>query len=237
MKTRNFDFESGEVLNINKPAGMTSFDVVREIRRHFRIKKVGHAGTLDPFATGVLLILTGKATKQFSKIMGMEKEYVAEIEFGAETDTLDIDGTVVFKDENLPEITREELEGVLRQFEGEIEQIPPVYSAIKYKGRRLYKYARAGVQIKPEPRLVQIKKIRLLDFDWPVIKLNVTCSKGTYIRALARDIGKAVGTRAYLRSLVRTRVGDYRLEDSIALDDLLRLGEYKTTDENIKADQ
>ncbi len=218
-----YHFESGEVLNINKPEGVTSFLVVKKIRSRFKIKKVGHAGTLDPFATGVLLILTGKATKRSQEMSALEKQYVAEVEFGMETDTLDRDGEIVNRCSNMTEPQRATLINIFRSFEGEIEQIPPIYSAIKYKGRRLYKYARKGVAVELKPRRVRIGKISLLKFNWPFITIDVTCSKGTYIRSLARDLGKELRTGAYLKSLVRIRIGEYSIDDAMELEEFLQI--------------
>jgi len=211
----------GIILNVNKPSGMTSFDVIRRVRRHVKGKKIGHAGTLDPFAAGVLLILVGRATKRFEEFNRLEKEYLAEIQFGMETDTLDVDGKVVAEHPIDRPIAEEDLEKILKQFLGEIEQIPPLYSALKVRGKPLYKYARKGVEILPRPRKVQIHSIRMLHYCWPSIWIEVICSRGTYVRALARDIGKAAGTGAYLKSLIRTRVGPYRIEDAVHLDRLL----------------
>ncbi len=220
----NYNFDSGEIININKPGGLTSFQVVKKIRKHFNIRKVGHAGTLDPSATGVLLILTGKATKNSISLTSLEKEYLAEIELGIETDTNDIDGKIISRSNILYEYCSEEIQNILNQFVGSIEQIPPIYSAIKFKGKPLYKYARRGIKVDLKPRKVQINNIRLLDLRWPIFEINVTCSKGTYIRALARDLGVKLGTGAYLKSLIRTRIGPYRVEEAFCLDDFLQMG-------------
>lgn len=215
------------MLNINKPGGITSFLVVKKVRSRFKIKKVGHAGTLDPFATGVLLLLTGKATKKSQEISALEKQYVAEIEFGVETDTLDKDGKIVNRCKNMTEPGRDTLIDLFRSFEGEIEQIPPIYSAIKYKGRRLYKYARKGVEVELKPRKVRIENISLVNYNWPLVTIDVTCSKGTYVRALARDFGKELQTGAYLKSLVRTRVGEYLISDAMELEEFLNISNDK----------
>ncbi len=195
------------------------------MRGHFGIKKVGHTGTLDPFASGVLLILTGKATKKSEALTGMEKQYLAEIEFGIETDSYDIDGKITKTCDELPNINQDQIESELKSFVGDIKQIPPMFSAVKYKGRRLYKYARQGIKVDLNPRKVRIEKINLVSFEWPCINIDVTCSKGTYIRSLANDLGKKIGTGAYLKSLVRTRIGPYYLKDSYELNDLLKLRE------------
>lgn len=231
MQPASFEFNSGEILNINKPTGWTSFDLVRTIRNHLRIKKVGHAGTLDPFATGVLLILTGKATKKSLELTGLEKEYLAEIEFGTETDTHDVDGKVIRQCEELPGYDEGRIRDCLQEFVGEIEQVPPAYSAIKFKGKPLYKYARKGIAVELKPRKVTVKSARLVDANWPLIKIEVICSKGTYIRSLARDLGTKLGTGAFLRSLVRTRIGSYQLKDSYNISDFLKMGEVSTANE------
>ena len=224
IKKDIFDFEAGEIININKPAGYTSFQVVKKVRKKIQLKKVGHAGTLDPFATGILLILTGKATKQSAFLSHLDKEYLAEIEFGVRTDSNDIDGKIIARCDVSESRDHIEIEKVLRLFEGEFEQIPPIYSAIKYKGKPLYKYARRQIDVEVKPRLERIENICLKEMNWPQIKVNVTCSKGTYIRSLARDIGESIGTGAYLKSLVRTRIGDYTIQNAYDLDEFLQIG-------------
>jgi len=219
IEISSLDFESGEVLNIDKPKGITSFGVVKKIRAWTRCKKVGHAGTLDPMATGVLLIVTGRATKSVSGLVGMEKEYTGIIELGIKTDTDDAEGRVVEKKE-VPPFSRQTIEEVLRDFEGEIEQIPPMYSAIKVKGRPLYRIARKGEVVERKPRKVVIHSISLDEWNSPFIKLTVRCSKGTYIRALARDVGNRLKTGGHLIFLRRTRIGDYRVEDSYQLEEI-----------------
>ena len=229
---KGFDFAAGEIIIINKPAGLTSFQVVKKIKSRFEIKKVGHTGTLDPLATGVLLILTGKATRQSQALANLDKQYVAEVEFGIETDTLDVEGKVVSHCDHLREFHRAEILNLLEQFTGEIEQIPPIYSAIKVNGMPLYKYARRGVLVEPQPRQVRIDSIRLIAVNWPVIQIDVTCSKGTYIRSLARDLGAKLGTGAHLKSLIRTRIGTYHIENAFDLENFLRIGVVKTGDES-----
>lgn len=209
------------VLNINKPPGMTSFDVVRRVRKRFCLKKVGHAGTLDPFATGVLLILVGRATKRFDEFARFDKEYLAELEFGVETDTHDIQGKVIQKTKPVPRLSEQKIKAVLKKYRGEIEQIPPAFSAVKYKGRPLYRYARKNIAVEVRPRKVVISEMELLENRWPRVKLRIVCSKGTYIRSLARDIGRDLGVGAFVRELVRIRVGPYRLEEAVGLEELL----------------
>lgn len=216
-----YDFRFGEVLNVNKPVGWTSFDVVNKLKRTFNIPKIGHAGTLDPFASGVLIILTGKYTKKAQYFTDLEKEYDGEIELGLSTDTLDVDGKVIQKG-SIKAVTPKKILEVCASFVGEIMQTPPMYSAIKWRGRRLYDLARAGRNIRIRPRAVRIYKLDVAHIELPLVRIRVVCSKGTYIRALARDIGYRLGCGAYLRSLTRTRIGDFRLEDSLNIDDLVK---------------
>ncbi len=210
------DFERGQILNLNKPVGWSSFDVVKRVRHLTGVRKVGHAGTLDPFATGVLLVCTGRATKKVSGLMDLEKEYKAELEFGKATDTHDPTGTFL-PEKSTSSLSLPQIEAVCEAFEGEILQTPPMYSAVKVKGQRLYKMARRGQTIDRPSRKVVIKRIELLKFEHPRLWLNVTCSKGTYIRALAHDMGERLGCGAYLRSLVRTRIGSYSIENACAV--------------------
>lgn len=186
------------------------------------VKKVGHAGTLDPFATGVLLVCTGKATKKVPELMESEKEYIGTIELGVQTDTDDVTGEVIARGDPSP-IRFEKVEEVCRRFEGSVPQIPPMYSAKKVNGRRLYKLARQGKVIERQPKIVTIRALDILDYNPPFITIHVVCSKGTYIRALARDMGNELGCKGNLHSLTRTRVGDYRIEESMTLDDFKEL--------------
>jgi len=217
----SFDFELGEILNINKPVGWTSFDVVKKIRGQLNIKKVGHAGTLDPFATGVLLICTGRATKKVEDLMNLKKEYIARIEFGKTTDSYDLTGTIL-SERSADNLELENINQVIKQFHGEIYQTPPMYSAVKVNGERLYKLARRGEVVERKPRKIKIYQTDVIDFRNPFLKLRIVCSRGTYIRALANDMGEILGCGGYLTSLTRTRVGDYKLEDSFEIKDLIR---------------
>ena len=204
------------MFTIYKPKGPTSHDIVDQVRRVTGIRKVGHAGTLDPLAEGVLVVAVGRgATKQIDSIVKTEKEYIAKVKFGETSSTDDEEGekTEVVKEE--VQITKEQIEEVLAQFIGEIKQVPPIYSAIKVKGQTAYKMARKGKEIKLEPRDVLIKKIEILGYEWPYLDLNVTCGPGVYIRSLAKDIGVALKVGGYLAELKRTRVGDYKIEDAI----------------------
>jgi len=217
----SFDFELGEILNINKPVGWTSFDVVKKIRGQLNIKKVGHAGTLDPFATGVLLICTGRATKKVEDLMNLKKEYIARIEFGKTTDSYDLTGTIL-SERSADNLELENINQVIKQFHGEIYQTPPMYSAVKVNGERLYKLARRGEVVERKPRKIRIYQTDVIDFRNPFLKLRIVCSRGTYIRALANDMGEILGCGGYLTALTRTRIGDYKLEDSSEIKDLIR---------------
>ncbi len=209
-----------QILNIYKPPGWTSFDIVKKIRNITRIRKVGHAGSLDPFASGVLLIAFSRATKQITTLMNLEKEYLGEIEFGLTTDSLDVTGEVVA---TYPthHLTEPEVYATCGQFVGEIEQIPPVYSAIWVNGVRAYHLARSGETVHLQPRRVQIYRLEILDLKLPFLTIKVICSKGTYMRSLARDIGERLHCGGYLKSLVRTRIGEYRLEEALTLSQLM----------------
>jgi tRNA pseudouridine55 synthase len=207
------------ILIVNKPAGITSHDVVDIIRRKFNMKRVGHAGTLDPMATGVLVMLLGKATKLSNTFTNHDKEYVAKVFFGKKTDSQDASGKVIEeKDVDNPGI--EAIKKALDSFKGDIEQIPPMVSAIKHKGKKLYELARLGQTVVREPRKIKISDIEILDFKFPELTFRVKCSKGTYVRTLCEDIGKSLGAPSHMSGLVRTRSGDFLLEDSKNLDEV-----------------
>lgn len=210
-------FEQGQVLLINKPLNWTSFDVVRKIRGMIRIKKVGHAGTLDPLATGLLILCTGKFTKRINEFMAQEKEYTGSITLGATTPTYDLESAPVdFKP--WEHIGIEQVQAATAGFIGPISQVPPAHSAIKKDGQRVYELARQGIAVKLDPREVVIKSFEITGFAPPVIQFNVCCSTGTYIRSLAHDYGQALGCGAYLSSLCRTRIGNFRLEDALTIE-------------------
>lgn len=213
------DFENGQILNVDKPEGMTSFGVVRKVRAWTGCRKVGHAGTLDPMATGVLLVCTGKATKRVETLMGLEKVYEGTVTLGRTTDTDDAEGEIIAEQE-VPPLSQDTLMGVLRKFRGEILQTPPMFSALKQDGKRLYKLARKGITVERPSRRVRVEELILLDWKQPNLTLRVRCSKGTYIRSLARDIGNALGTGGTLTALRRMRVGSYRVEDAYAFNSL-----------------
>ena len=204
------------IINVNKPKGITSFDVIRKLRKILSLRKIGHTGTLDPLAEGVLLICVGKATKLAQDIEAHSKEYVAEFELGYKTDTYDIEGTVIDKVENFS-VTKEKLLEVINTFLGNIKQIPPMYSAIKVNGQKLYDLARKGETIEREARDIFIESIELLEFDGKKAKIKCSVSKGTYIRSLIYDIGEKLGTFAVMTSLLRTKVGEETLDKSFTL--------------------
>ncbi len=210
-------FECGEIINIDKPVGMTSFQVVKMIRRWTGCKKVGHAGTLDPMATGVLLVCTGKSTKQVPSLMGMEKVYEGTIQLGRVTDTDDAEGKILSRSD-VPGFSMSEIENILKDYCGEIDQVPPQYSALKRNGKRLYKLARQGIQVKLQPRKVTVHEIRLLSWASPFIRIRVRCGKGTYIRSIARDIGVQLKTGGYLSALRRIRIGSFHVDKAYQLD-------------------
>lgn len=209
-----FHFHEGEILNVNKPTGITSFRVVQMIRKWASCRKVGHAGTLDPLATGVLLVCTGKATKQVSRLMQMEKTYRAVVRLGVQTDTDDTEGAVL-EERPVKAFTKRDISKALKRFEGEIMQIPPRYAAIKKNGKPLYRWAREGVEVERDPRPVRIRRIELIEWKKPDITMKVHCSSGTYIRALARDVGEILGTGGMLLELCRTAVGPYHIESAL----------------------
>jgi len=219
------NFIEGEILLINKPLHWTSFDVVRRVRaklcRKLGIKKlkVGHAGTLDPLATGVMIICTGKKTKLIESFQYQTKEYIATIKLGETTPSFDLETEVngVFPTQH---ITKELVEEVLLKFRGEIKQIPPVYSACKINGVRAYDLARNGEEVELKPKVLVIDETDLLEYSLPLIKIRVVCSKGTYIRALARDIGEALQSGAHLTALERTRIGDATLDKCLLVENI-----------------
>ena len=208
------------IFNIDKPMDWTSFDVVRKIRYATQIKKVGHAGTLDPFATGVLLVLTGKNTKRQNEFMDMPKTYEAELLLGNQTDTGDRTGKII-ESIDVPVLDESMILGALNQFQGEIEQIPPMYSAKKVDGQTLYKLARQGKVVERKPSLIQIYGIELLQWSNTQINIRVNCGRGTYIRVLAEDIGRKLGTVAHVKELKRIAIGDYSIEDALSIPEFI----------------
>lgn len=207
------------LLNIYKPVGKTSHDVVAYLRRVLKIKQIGHTGTLDPFAEGVLPVCIGKSTRLI-EYLSDEKAYLAYVQFGKSTDTYDTEGKIVFETDK--KVSETEILEKLPLFEGEIEQIPPIYSAIKVNGKKLYDYAREGKEVEIKPRKVIINKIELKDFDFEnqVAQIYIECSKGTYIRSIAYDLGKSLDNGAHLIKLIRTKVGNFEVKSAIKLDDI-----------------
>jgi tRNA pseudouridine55 synthase len=209
-------FEQGKVLLINKPLHWTSFDVIRKIRNLTRVKKAGHAGTLDPLATGLLIICTGKFTKKINEYMAREKEYTGTFTLGATTATYDLES----KPENfksIENISEEKIKNATKQFLGEVMQVPPAHSAIKVEGKRVYELARKGQKVKLEPRKIGISEFEISKIELPVVYFRVICSTGTYIRSLANDFGEALGCGAYLSSLCRTRIGEFHLKNALTI--------------------
>jgi len=208
------------ILNIDKPAGMTSHDVVAQVRRISGQRQVGHAGTLDPLATGVLLVCLGQATRVAEYLMASDKVYRAEIRLGVSTDTHDAEGEVIATAE--VDVAEEEVREALASFVGSIQQMPPMYSALKHRGTPLYELARQGISVEREPRLVEIHSIELLTWTPPLLTVRVRCSPGTYIRALARDLGQKLGCGAHLQGLTRLASGHFTLEEAVSLDELAK---------------
>jgi len=211
-------YEEGKVLLINKPLRWTSFDAVRKIRNLIKIKKVGHAGTLDPLATGLLIICTGKFTKKINEYMAREKEYTGSFTLGATTPTYDLESEPQdFK--SFDTISAADIRNTTSQFLGEIMQIPPAHSAIKIEGKRVYELARQGKEVKIEPRKITIKEFEITAIEGPLVHFRVVCSTGTYIRSLAHDFGQALGCGAHLSSLCRTRIGEFKLDDAMTIEE------------------
>lgn len=211
------------IIPINKPAGITSHTVVNKLRKHYGIKKIGHAGTLDPFATGVLILLVGReSTKKSQELMKQNKIYRTKLKLGYISDTYDKDG--VIQEYNIQKVpTRAEIDKIIASFIGEISQIPPIYSAIKINGKKMYELARKGQTVDIPPRLVHIYDIIVLEYTYPYLTLDIACSSGTYIRSLGYDIGIKLGTGAYLETLERRQSGEYNIENCYTLDTLPEL--------------
>jgi tRNA pseudouridine55 synthase len=216
----DFNYARGAAFLIDKPRGWTSFDVVKYLRRRISNVKTGHAGTLDPMATGLLVLCCGKGTKTISEIQQQTKTYEAEITLGASTPSYDGE-TDIEETASIDHITREQIEGAVKQyFLGEIVQLPPMYSAVKKDGHRLYKLARQGKEVEREPRKIFIHAVRIISFDLPYLRLYIKCSKGTYIRSIAYDLGKQLNSLGYLSALRRTTIGTFNVKDALTVDDL-----------------
>jgi tRNA pseudouridine55 synthase len=219
MSETNNQPEEGQVILIDKPLKWTSFDVVKKVRYALRVKKVGHAGTLDPLATGLLILCTGKKTKQIENFMGLEKEYEGRIVIGKTTPSVDLE-TGFDSESPWDYISIEDCQKAAKELSGEISQVPPAHSAVRVQGKRAYKLARKGVEVEIKPRNVLITEFSLPKIELPEVHFKIVCSKGTYIRSLARDFGEILGTGAYLAELRRTRIGDYSINDALSIDQI-----------------
>lgn len=211
--------ETGRVLLINKPFEWTSFDVVNKLRYRLKMKKIGHAGTLDPLATGLLIICTGKMTKRIEEFMGMEKEYTGKFILGKTTPSHDLE-TEITEGKDISNLTDEQINNATLALTGNIRQLPPMHSAIRIGGKRAYQFARKGQEIDLKHREVEVKTFEITKIDLPEASFRIVCSKGTYIRSIARDFGDALGVGAYLTDLCRTRIGTFRLEDALNIDEV-----------------
>lgn len=209
-------YEAGQVLLVDKPLDWTSFDVVRKTRNLIRIKKVGHAGTLDPLATGLLIMCTGKFTKKINEYMGMEKEYTGSFTLGAITPTYDLESEPI-ELRDISGITDEQIQNATHNFIGIIQQVPPIHSAIKKDGKPVYLLARKGEEVILEPRTITIKEFVIEKIELPKVYFKVVCTTGTYIRSLANDYGQALGCGAYLSGLRRTRIGEFKVDDALSM--------------------
>lgn len=216
----NSSFAEGKVILMDKPLRWTSFDIVKKIRTMIKIPKVGHAGTLDPLATGLLIVCTGKYTKRINEYMAQEKEYTGTFTLGATTPTYDLESEPEFVSD-LDQITEDMVHAATNQFKGEIMQVPPIHSAIKQGGTPVYILARKGKEVKMEPRKITIKEFEITRIEFPVVEFRVVCTTGTYIRSLAFDFGNALGCGAHLSSLRRTRIGNFNVSDAMTVEDIV----------------
>ncbi|MDI1471199.1 tRNA pseudouridine synthase B [Thermodesulfovibrio sp. N1] len=224
------------VLIFNKPKGFTSQYAVTKVKRILKCKKAGHAGSLDPIATGILLVCINEATKITPLLMELEKEYLFKAKFGISTDTYDADGNVTKVIENF-ELKKEEIEQILTKYKGEIMQTPPMYSAVKIDGTPLYRLARKGIEVERKPKKVIIHSIKIEEFKPPFVSFRVVCSKGTYVRALCNDIGEELGIGAHIVELERTRIGNFKVEESIDLEELKKIKEKAISDAFLTIDK
>lgn len=208
-----------QMILIDKPIGWTSFDVVNKLRNKLKIKKIGHAGTLDPLATGLLILCTGKMTKRIDEFQAQEKEYIGKFIIGQSTPSHDLE-TEVTEPNDITAITEEQIQTATKKFIGVIQQIPPLHSAIKVDGKRAYKLARKGSDLELKPREVTVSEFEITKIQKPEVHFRIVCSKGTYIRSLARDFGNELGVGAYLTGLCRTRIGKFKLTDALTIDQI-----------------
>jgi tRNA pseudouridine55 synthase len=214
--------DEGRVLLINKPLEWTSFDVVNKLRSKLKIKKIGHAGTLDPLATGLLIICVGKMTKKIEEFMGLEKEYTGTLVLGQTTPSHDLE-TEVSEKKDISHVTPEKIHSIIQLFKGKINQLPPIHSAIKIGGKRAYKFARKGATVELKSREVEIKEFEITGIHLPEVHFRIVCSKGTYIRSIVRDVGEGLGVGAYLSQLCRTSIGEYKLSNALTIDQVTPL--------------
>lgn len=211
--------DEGRLLLIDKPKGWTSFDVVHKVRNILHVRKAGHAGTLDPMATGLLIVCTGTRTKEMVRFVGLDKEYQVEMTLGGRTESYDAE-TPVIEERELSGLTEDTVGETLQTFVGPLTQVPPMWSAAKVKGKALYRYARQGQVVERTPREVVIREIRDVTFDLPRVRFVLACSKGTYVRSLVDTVGATLGCGAYVSGLRRTRIGTYRVEDALAIEEV-----------------
>ena len=210
------------ILLINKEKGITSYDVIRRLKKVLpKGQKIGHAGTLDPFATGLLIILLGRSTKLMNSILQLQKEYIVKAEFGYSTDTQDSTGKKINVSKDVKKLSREDIEGIIKQkFLGSISQLPPQFSAKKIKGKKAYEYARENKKVKLNPKEVNIKSFEIVNYNWPIVDLNIVCSSGTYVRTLINDLGLSLDTYATAIELERTKIGDLNINNSLNSNDI-----------------
>lgn len=218
----DYNFNSGEIVLLDKPLNWTSFDVVSKCRNAIGVRKVGHAGTLDPMATGLLIICTGKKTKEISSFQDLEKTYTGSILLGKRSKSMDLE-TELIGEEDISKITDEAIYKARDKFTGNIMQVPPMYSAVKHKGKSLYNIARQGKMIELQPREVKISKFEIVEISRPYIKFEIICSKGTYIRSIANDLGEELGCGGVLNSLRRTAIGEYSVDEALSVDEFVSL--------------
>ena len=228
---KRYDFEAGETIGIDKPKEWTSFDVVKKVRNTIRIKKVGHAGTLDPLATGLLIICTGKATKTINQIQEQRKKYTCTLVLGKTTPSVDLE-TAFDSETDTQHLSADQVAEVLYSFQGAIQQVPPVYSAIKVDGKRAYESARKNETLELKAREVTIYSLQVLNMNLPEVEFVVECSKGTYIRSLVRDIGEKLGVGAYMSALRRNSIGDYQVEDAFTIEEFTSIFTSKPENES-----
>lgn len=230
---KEIDFAAGQTILIDKPLDITSFDVIYRLRRVIHLKKIGHAGTLDPKATGLLIICTGKSTKKIDSYMGLPKEYTGTFILGEQTPSMDTETDVHIKLES-SHISFDDILKAVGELTGEIDQLPPMYSAVSKNGTRLYSLARKGETIEREPRRVFVDEFEISSYQHPVVNFRVVCSKGTYIRVLAHDLGEKLGCGAYLSSLRRTAIGEYRVEDAVSIESFKEI--YNSVSEEVNGE-